>query len=207
MSEKAIYPENERTVSPPARKLATNRSALKMVLLGILTFGIYPMIIYCYMSEDINILASRHDGKRTVHMMVKGFLNVLTIGIYHFVWMHKLCGRIGRELERRGCQYRFSAGHFWLLDVLGRWVAGVLIFAITFLADSTALIRLSRLEAVIGNQELLRNYAPYILRGLSAFTAWGIFLSIIASVVFHLIFVHKYCKAMNLLAEDYNQRG
>ena len=62
---------NERVMpqenNSPAWKLATNRSMWKMLLLGIITCGIYPTIIYFYMYEDINILASRHDGKRTMH--------------------------------------------------------------------------------------------------------------------------------------------
>ena len=106
----------------PAYKLATNRGMWKMLLLGILTLGIYPTIIYYYMYEDINIIASRHDGKRTMHPVAMSFLCVITLGIYYFVWMHKLCKRIGNELDRRSVDYRFGPKYFWLLDVLLGWV-------------------------------------------------------------------------------------
>ena len=94
------------------------------------------------------MIACPHDGRRTMHPVAAGFLAVVTLGIYMFVWEHKLCNRIRDELNRRGIDYVFSATTFWLWDILG------------------ALI-------IVG---------PFI-------------------------FLHKYCKAMNLLAEDYNARG
>lgn len=144
-SEKVVYREIQHR---PARMLATNRGMLKMIFLGILTLGIYPMIINAYMAEDINIIACAHDGKRTTHPTAAACLMVVTLGIYAFVWPHKLCNRIGAELQRRRINYRFDACSFWLWNILGMLI-------------------------VIGP----------------------------------LVYLHKYCKAMNLLAADYNERG
>ena len=43
----------------------------------------------------------------------------ITLGIYSFVWYHKMSERIGNELKRRDIAYNFSCSDFWLWDVLG----------------------------------------------------------------------------------------
>ena len=133
----------------PARPLKTNRGMVKLLLLGLITFGIYPLVFYSNLSTDINIIAARYDGKKTMHFCLLLFIVApLTLGIAAIVWSHRICARIGNELCRRGIAYRFGAGSFWGWNVLGS-----LIFV-----------------------------GPFI-------------------------FLHKLCKAMNLLSADYNARG
>jgi hypothetical protein len=48
----------------PVRQLNTRRGLLKLILLTIVTFGIYPLVFFSGISEDINLIASRFDGKR-----------------------------------------------------------------------------------------------------------------------------------------------
>lgn len=103
----------------PVIQLPVNRSLLKMVLLGLLTFGIYDIVIWCKMITELNIVASRYDGKRTMPYFAMIMLAPLTLGIYGFVWSHKLCGRIGAEVARRGYDYKFGASTFWIWNVLG----------------------------------------------------------------------------------------
>ena len=132
----------------PAYKIATNRSMAKLVLLGILTMGIYPTIISYYMLEDINLIASPHAGRRTMHPAAATLLGLVTCGIYFLIWEHQLCNRIQDELYRRNISYKFNASTFWGWGVLGSFI-------------------------LIG---------PFV-------------------------FLHKYCNAMNYLAENYNQNG
>lgn len=133
----------------PARQLKTNRGLLKFILLGMITFGIYPLVVLSSISEDINTIAARYDGKKTMHYCLLAFIiTPITLGIGTVVWMHKISDRIHGELNRRGIQYNFSATTFWLWNVLGSAI-------------------------VIG---------PFV-------------------------FMHKWFKAMNLLAENYNING
>ena len=133
----------------PALQLPTNRGLLKMILLGLITFGIYPIVVYSKISEEINLVASPHDGKHTTHYCLMYFIfSWLTLGIAPFVWSHRICSRIGGELKRRGLGYSFGAADFWLWGILGSLI-------------------------VIG---------PFI-------------------------YVHKFLKSMNLINEDYNQKG
>ena len=106
--------------SAPIAQLSTNRGLLKFILLSLITFGIYGLVVMSKISTDINIIASRYDGKKTMHYCLVVFVfSWLTLGIYPLIWSHKLCGRIGDELCRRGIAYDFGASTFWLWGVLG----------------------------------------------------------------------------------------
>ena len=104
----------------PANQLKTNRGMVKTILLSILTFGIYGLIVYSGISSDINVIASRYDGKKTMHYCLLFFIVApLTLGIAALVWCHRLSARIGNELRRRGIAYSFGAGSFWGWNILG----------------------------------------------------------------------------------------
>ncbi len=103
----------------PAIQLPTKRGLAKMVFLSLITFGIYGVVIMCKVITELNIVASRYDGKRTMPYFAMMMLVPCTLGIMLFVWYHRLCNRIGNELLRRGCAYHFGAADFWLWQVLG----------------------------------------------------------------------------------------
>lgn len=98
--------------------LTTNRAWWKMLLLGIVTLGIYPMIAQELMVHDLNLAASRSDGKRTFSPLLAGFLGAITLFIYVFVWEHQYSNRLGNECCRRGINYNVSAFHFWIFGIL-----------------------------------------------------------------------------------------
>ena len=117
---------NSPSTSAPADKLKTNRGLIKFILLNILTFGIYGLVVMSVISTDINIIASRYDGKKTTHYLLMAFLfSWLTLGIAPIVWNHKISARIGAELKRRGMKYPFGAGSFWGWCVLGSLLFGI----------------------------------------------------------------------------------
>jgi len=111
----------ENTVNTaPVGQLKTNKGLLKTILLSIVTLGIYPLVVMSAVSNDINIVASRYDGKKTMHFCLLFFIIApITLGIAGIVWYHKISNRIGAELKRRGVDYNFSATDFWLWNVIG----------------------------------------------------------------------------------------
>ena len=144
MNENPIY-----ATVPPANFMKTNRGWLKTLLLSILTLGIYSIVFFSGISTDINLIASRYDGKKTMHFCLLIFVVApLTWFIGLWVWFSRLSDRIGQELARRGLAYRFGAGSFWGWNFLGTLI-------------------------VIGP----------------------------------IIYLHKLCKAMNYLCDDFNARG
>ena len=112
----------ERVIQSPRIQLPANRGLGKMIFLGLLTLGIYPVVIWSRLVTELNIAASRYDGKRTVSYFGACLLTPITLSIFAWVWMHKLCNRIGAELERRDIGYQFGASTFWLWGVLGSFI-------------------------------------------------------------------------------------
>ena len=122
-------------MTAPANQLPTERGLLKMILLGLITFGIYPLVVYSKISVEINLVASRYDGKHTMHFFLIYFIfSWLTLGIGTFVWFHRISNRMGDELKRRGIDYSFDASDFWIWEVLGSLIiVGPFIFVHKFL--------------------------------------------------------------------------
>lgn len=113
----------ENVVTAPVGQLKTNKGLLKTILLSFITFGIYPLVVMSAVSNDINIVASRYDGKKTMHFCLLTFVVApITFGIAGIVWYHKVSNRIGAELKRRGIAYKFSAASYWLWAVLGSMI-------------------------------------------------------------------------------------
>ena len=107
----------------PVGKLKTNRGLAKFILLSIITFGIYGLVVMSAVSSDIDTIASRYDGKKTMHYCLVVFIfSWLTFGIVPIVWYHKISARIGNELNRRGVSYSFGASTFWGWNVLGSFI-------------------------------------------------------------------------------------
>jgi len=114
-----VYIQN----NSPVGQLNANRGLIKLILLSVVTLGIYAIVFYCVLSRDINIMASRYDGKKTMHFALMLFIiGPITLGIGYLVWYHNLSNRIGSELNRRGLNYAFNAKTFWLWCVLGAFI-------------------------------------------------------------------------------------
>ena len=110
----------ETNVNVPALQLRTNRGLAKMLFLGIITFGIYPLVVESHISEELNLIASRHDGRRTMHFCLIYFIfSWLTLGIASLVWYHRTSDRMCGELQRRQIAYSFGSSDFWLWCILG----------------------------------------------------------------------------------------
>ncbi len=104
----------------PARQLKTNRGCLKLILLSLITFGIYYLVVFTQFSEEINITASKYDGKKTMNYCLLVFVvSPITLCIGAIVWIHKFSARVGAEVARRNLGYSFGAGSFWGWCVLG----------------------------------------------------------------------------------------
>lgn len=132
----------QQGVYPPAVQLPANYSLLKLIFLGLITLGIYPLVIYSRAGEAVNTIASRWDGRRTMHYCLLFFIiNPITCGIGMLVWAHRISNRIGNELRRRGHSTNFSASTFWLWNVLGAFIlVGPLVYTYKFCAAMNELV-------------------------------------------------------------------
>lgn len=100
--------------------MRTDRNLLTYILLSIFTCGIYNIVFYSDLGDDVNFIARPRDGKHLMHYCLMYFLvGPFTCGIYMFVWFHSLSARIGNEARARGIATSFGAGSFWLWYVIG----------------------------------------------------------------------------------------
>ena len=104
----------------PIDQIKTNRSLGMFILLTLVTFGIYSIYFYSKVGTDLNKIASRYDGKKTMHFCLIFFLlTPITFGIAALVWSHKMSDRVGSELRRRGFEKTIGSDTFWLWSFLG----------------------------------------------------------------------------------------
>ncbi|MFA5676727.1 MAG: DUF4234 domain-containing protein [Christensenellales bacterium] len=123
MSETQTAQTAYQASTAPVGQLKTKRSLIKFILLSLITFGIYSIVFFSGISNDINIIANRYDGKKTMHFCLLFFIIApITFSIAYFVWAHKLSNRIGSEVNRRGLAYSFGASDFWLWGILGSFI-------------------------------------------------------------------------------------
>lgn len=114
------YPQTVPYQQGPFPQLDTKRNLAKYIFLSLITFGIYGLVVMTRVSIDINTIASRYDGKKTMHYCLLVFVIApITLFIGALVWYHRISARIGTELQRRGIAYSFGAGSFWGWGVLG----------------------------------------------------------------------------------------
>ena len=164
----------------PKLQLPVKRNLAKMIFLGILTLGIYPIVIWSRLVSEVNIVASRYDGKRTMSFFGMLLLVPFTLGIHSIIWTHKLCNRMGNELRRRGIARSFGAKDFWI------WVF-LLSTLCSILAGGCAALTALHVETTI-----------IILA--SAFVS-------VLSLIGPCIFVAKMMRAINALNKDFNANG
>ena len=163
-----------------ALQLPVKRSLWKMILFGLLPLGIYPVVIWSRLVTEVNLVASRHDGERSMPFFGMVLLSPLTMGIHSLVWCNKLFRRIGKELQRRNVTFAFGPRDFWLWAFLMSFLSGVCF-------------------SICGVLLSLR-FDVYIV-------IWLLLVVAFATLIGPFVFTAKLMKAMNLLNGDYNTNG
>lgn len=172
--------ENSALPKAPKLQLPTRRGLLKMIFFSILTFGIYPIVIWSRLVGEVNMVASRYDGERSMSFFGMTLLAPFTLGIHSLVWTHKLCRRIGAELQRRNINYNFGAKDFWLWNMLLAFLSGIC----SGIASSLYIYGY-RNEVVL-----------WVLTAVGALALVGPF-----------IFIHKLMRSMNKMNAHFNTNG
>jgi len=113
---------NNPNPSAPAVQLTTSRGLLKLILLSLITLGIYEIWFLYSVKRDLNTVAGTHNGNRTMGLILLFILTILTGGIAAIVWTHKISNRIGREQAYRGIPQTISAASFWGWGVIGSFI-------------------------------------------------------------------------------------
>ncbi len=119
MANNRKYSYNEEEKATPKVKLNEERSFIKFVIFGILTLGIYDIVLYISISFDINKIASRHDGKKTMNYLFSEILAYFTFSIVQIIWYYQFTERVSDELNRRQIDYELDTSDFWGWMIFG----------------------------------------------------------------------------------------
>lgn len=98
--------------------MKTNRSLLVLILLSLITFGIYALYFWHKYAQDMNTVCAS-DGKHTRGIWARIFFSIITLGIYDLVWMYGVGERISFNSHQKGIHCNTSGGSVLLWYLLG----------------------------------------------------------------------------------------
>lgn len=81
-----------------------DRNYLKIVLLSLVTCGIYWFYYIYEIARDTNALC-RGDGEETPGLASYFFLSLVTCGVYAYYWYYKLGDRLHKNAPRYNLQF------------------------------------------------------------------------------------------------------
>ena len=105
-------------------QLVTDRNFLKILVLSLLTCGIYGLINTHHMIKDLNVIAA-DDGKVTPGLFKLILLSTVTCGIYGIVWYYKFGDRIENAGKTYGIDVKANGTVTLLLILIGAAIAGI----------------------------------------------------------------------------------
>ena len=103
--------------------LKTNRGFIKLLLLSLITFGIYGLYFTYKMAQEANL--ADPAGKRVGGLVAYIFYTMFTLGIYAFYWNYRVCEKFGVAVRSTGQQPRITGGSWLLWTIFGVLLLGI----------------------------------------------------------------------------------
>jgi hypothetical protein len=97
------------------------RGLLGLILLSIITLGIYGLYWIYKLAKDVNSICEG-DGKKTGGLLKFILLGIITFGIYDLVWLYMLGDRLQDNAPRYGLAFKESGGAVLLWYILGAFI-------------------------------------------------------------------------------------
>ncbi|TAH64788.1 MAG: DUF4234 domain-containing protein [Anaerolineaceae bacterium] len=101
-----------------------HRSLLTLILLSIITLGIYNIIFWYSYSDDMNRIC-QGDGKVTNNYIIVLLLSFITCGIYYWIWMYGLGNRLNENAPRYGTSFQENGSTILLWMIVGSLLCGI----------------------------------------------------------------------------------
>ena len=120
MAYKYTYDYEEKPYIP--KKLTTNRNMWKLMLLNVLTLGIYSIVFFMPLSFDLDKIAPKRDGSKTMSFLVAYIISIFTFTIVLMYWHYQIAGRIQEALAKRNIAYTFGTSDFWRWYFFGAYI-------------------------------------------------------------------------------------
>lgn len=103
--------EEEKVIEVP--KLQTDRSMWKLMILSFFTLGLYTIFFFIPFSFDIDKVAPKRDGTKTMNFLFAYLLAMVSFSIVTTVWHYHIAKRVEEALSQRRIDYKFTTGDFW----------------------------------------------------------------------------------------------
>ena len=109
-----------------------DRSFLKLLLLSIITLGIYEFWHLHHWTKDINTLC-KDDGKNNEGVLLYILFTLLTCGLFPIFWWFKAADRLARAAVRESVSVDISGGKVLGFCILGMFTWGIFIWYAQYL--------------------------------------------------------------------------
>lgn len=120
MAYRYSYDEEEKKYQEP--KLVTNRNMWKLMILNILTLGIYSIFFFIPFSFDLDKVDPKREREKTMNFFVAYILSLFTFSIVITIWHYHIAKRVEEALAFRKIDYDFSTGDFWKWYFFGSFI-------------------------------------------------------------------------------------
>ena len=97
------------------------RGLVGLVILSIITFGIYGLFWIHKLAKDVNTICDG-DGKKTSGLLKYILFGLITFGIYDMIWVFMLGDRLQDNAPRYGQQIKENGGTILLWLLLGSFI-------------------------------------------------------------------------------------
>lgn len=108
----------------PARRIKDNRGLLKLILLSVVTLGIYSFYFVYKMAQDMNTMCE-DDDEKTGGLVAYILLCIITLGIYSLIWYYKIANRVYINAPRYGFSVAEKGSNYLLWTILGGFTFGI----------------------------------------------------------------------------------
>lgn len=120
MAYRYSYDEEEKKYQEP--KLVTNRNMWKLMILNILTLGIYSIFFFIPFSFDLDKVDPKREREKTMNFFVAYILSLFTFSIVITIWHYHIAKRVEEALAFRKIDYDFSTRDFWKWYFFGSFI-------------------------------------------------------------------------------------
>ena len=105
-------------------QVKTNRSLISLIILSVITFGIYPLFFWHGYIRDVNTICAG-DGKHTRGLFMLILLSVITLGIYALIWNCSVQNRLRNNAPRYNAGAITGGGTVVLWQLFGSFLFGL----------------------------------------------------------------------------------
>lgn len=131
------------------------RSFITMLLLTIITCGIYGIIFWYQYSDDMNTVCNG-DGKQTQNYLIVILLSIITCSIYYWIWVYGVGNRLSSNAPRYGTRFNEDGTTILLWMIIGSLLCGLGTLYAQYL-----LVKNMNILAEQYNQTMYNNYQNY----------------------------------------------